>query len=344
MKKLFSNGANSVIGLDVGSYSAKAVQLTLNQTQTRLDAYSEVPTKSVDLNNPRVFTDIVNRTLVGPSYGKYSAKYLVIKLPGHLTNHQVVGIDNPQNKFLHSSKSTAQHIRSYLGADKKVLIDYDLLKKPSESGNRTYLATIAPEDLGLAIKYGLAENNLDNFKLGTLLTAISTTITDGVDLPNHYIDIGHRTSRYVFFNNDIYMHQDIPFGANDFAEHLAKELGVDTDAVFTILKTHGLYDGEHAAKARHSLQRSGSKLLDSLSSQIASNNSVFNNTELNNTLVVYGSIGTIPGLTAFLSKELTMPVVLPQPWSQANIYPLKPIPKHRLPIYSTAIGLAMSAR
>ncbi len=101
MKKIFSNGAKTVIGLDVGNYSTKAVQLTLNSTQTKLDAYGEVPSGALDLNNPRTFTDVLLRVLKSPNYGEFTADYLVIKLPNQYICHQLVSIDNPhKQKFL----------------------------------------------------------------------------------------------------------------------------------------------------------------------------------------------------------------------------------------------------
>lgn len=346
MNKLFSNGAKTVIGLDVGSYSTKAVQLTLNPTQTKLDAYGEVLTGALNLNNPHTFSDMVQRVLKNPNYGAFTGDYLVIKLPQQYVDHQVVTIDNPRKRTFLTKNYQDRQIRRSAKTSNTSHIDYEVLTpRPNKANKLTYLVATIPEDVVLTIKYSLAENKLGNFQLGSNIAAIKTTIAAGSTYPSHYLDIGHHSSRYTYFNNDIYMHHDSPFGTDDFAQHLAGQLGTDTAQAHSIVKANGFYGGEHAAKARLSLQKSSAKLVDSLSAQIASNNNVFGNAQPNNSiLVIYGAIGTIPGLTSYLADLLNIPVVLPQPWAQTSIYPLKPIPKQRLPIYSTAIGLAMSAR
>ena len=104
----------------------------------------------------------------------------------------------------------------------------------------------------------------------------------------------------------------------------------------------GLYRGSLGQKILSLLRPSLDGLSDRINGSIARHNNSIDST-IAKKFITTGTIASMPGLSQYISRNISVPVEVIEPWSNISSYPLKPMPKRLDPSYASAIGLAMSA-
>ncbi len=345
MIQLMGKNPNSVIGLDIGEHTIKAVQVTKSGSQVSLDGYSSVLNDSVNLGNSISVRYKLTDLLQNPTHGKFDAKNVVISLPRQY--HKTTLFSVPITK--HMRTKPEKIVRNYLqllhNDTDKMFYDFQLINNgqinESETLN-TYSVDAVPREITQSIKNSLLHYGIKNVRYGSILNSTSrTNMPNGAAL--NFLDIGHETSRYIFVHKHVIILDDLNFGANQLINKLAKDMNIEKAHAIELLKKSGLYGSELANIARRSFEESTDNFFNEFGLLIERYNQSFvDNKPENLTITICGALTAIPGFTEFMSAKLGMNIQTIKPWQNTDIYPLKPMSSNKLALFGTAIGLSLS--
>lgn len=346
MNSLFAKKSNSVIGLDIGTYSIKAVQVSRVDGLTKLDGYSTIINESIKLDEPKLFSQIISNLLGKPSYGKFDAKKVIINLPkNYVKSHIII---RPAVKYSRSAEldTIIKQFAHEQRITEPIHVDYQIVGSNHNDTNTemlTYSVSAIPTTIADSIEQSLKQNHLEFGGLSSLLSATHNTSLSSKHI-GHFIEIGHNDSTYIFYSNNICIVKNLAFGSNKIVAQISRDLGISEPESIKLLNTYGLYGNEYANRLRHIIEKSMAVFCDELASTVREYNKSFTNIDSTkqSELIISGHIAATPGFAEFLTNKLQLPVSVIKPWQNTNTYPLKPMPAHRIPQYATAIGLALA--
>ncbi|MCX6805730.1 MAG: pilus assembly protein PilM [Patescibacteria group bacterium] len=344
--RLINKKSSSVLGLDIGSNTIKAVGLGFDSKGIKLLGYgtAATPKECFDLDqlkNPGLLVSSIGTLLGSPTYGELAATQLEIALPHQVTRSKIIRL--PKNG---SKKDIARLASSFKNSAD---VDFDIYShKISQSQKKNNYDNI------YSVR-GLIKNTRKNLnkelsQIGLRARSFSSQV-DGLSrvLAGHsagqatwLLDIGEESSRLYLLGQYGLMHDQYPIGAQKIISTISKGFGISTHEATLLSNKTGLYRGSLGQKILSLLRPS----LDALSDRInISINKYSDSVEAINAkkFITTGTIASMPGLSQYMSRNISVPIEVIEPWSNINSYPLKPMPKRLDPSYASAIGLAMSA-
>ena len=343
--RLINKKPSSVLGLDIGSNTIKAVGLGFDSKGIKLLGYgtAATPKECFDLDqlkNPSLLVGSIGALLGSPTYGELAATQLEIALPHQVTKSKIIRM--PKNG---SKKDIARLASSFkTSAD----INFDIYShkiSQSQQNNHDNIYSVR----------GLVKNtrkNLNNelSQIGLHARSFSSQV-DGlsrviagrtIDRAVWLLDIGETSSRLYLLGQYGLMHDQYPIGAQKIISSISKGFGISTHEATLLTNKTGLYRGSLGQKILSLLRPSLDGLSDRINGSIARHNNSIDST-IAKKFITTGTIASMPGLSQYISRNISVPVEVIEPWSNISSYPLKPMPKRLDPSYASAIGLAMSA-
>ena len=344
--RLINKKSSSVLGLDIGSNTIKAVGLGFDSRGIKLLGYgtAATPKECFDLDqlkNPGLLVSSIGALLGSPTYGELAATQLEIALPHQVTKSKIIRM--PKNG---SKKDIAKLASSFkTSAD----INFDIYShKISQSQQKNNYDNI------YSVR-GLVKNTRKNLnkelsQIGLHASSFSSQV-DGlsrvlagrtIDQAVWLLDIGEASSRLYLIGQYGLMHDQYPIGAQKIISTISKGFDISTHEATLLTNKTGLNRGSLGQKILSLLRPSLGGLSDRINGSIARHSNSIDST-IAKKFITTGTIASMPGLSQYISRNISVPVEVIEPWSNINSYPLKPMPKRLDPSYASAIGLAMSA-
>ena len=344
--RLINKKPSSVLGLDIGSNTIKAVGLGFDSKGIKLLGYgtAATPKECFDLDqlkNPSLLVGSIGALLGSPTYGELAATQLEIALPHQVTKSKIIRM--PKNGSKKDFTRLASSFKT--SAD----INFDIYShKISQSQQKNNYDNI------YSVR-GLVKNTRKNLnkelsQIGLHASSFSSQV-DGlsrvlagrtIDQAVWLLDIGEASSRLYLIGQYGLMHDQYPIGAQKIISSISKGFGISTHEATLLTNKTGLYRGSLGQKILSLLRPSLDGLSDRINGSIARHNNSIDST-IAKKFITTGTIASMPGLSQYISRNISVPVEVIEPWSNINSYPLKPMPKRLDPSYASAIGLAMSA-
>ena len=275
-----------------------------------------------------------------PTYGELAATQLEIALPHQVTKSKIIRM--PKN----GSKKDFTRLASSFKTSADINFDiYSHKISQSRQNNHDNIYSVR----------GLVKNtrkNLNNelSQIGLHARSFSSQV-DGlsrviagrtIDRAVWLLDIGETSSRLYLLGQYGLMHDQYPIGAQKIISSISKGFGISTHEATLLTNKTGLYRGSLGQKILSLLRPSLDGLSDRINGSIARHNNSIDST-IAKKFITTGTIASMPGLSQYISRNISVPVEVIEPWSNISSYPLKPMPKRLDPSYASAIGLAMSA-
>ena len=343
--RLINKKPSSVLGLDIGSNTIKAVGLGFDSRGIKLLGYgtAATPKECFDLDqlkNPGLLVGSIGALLGSPTYGELAATQLEIALPHQVTKSKIIRM--PKN----GSKKDFTRLASSFKTSADINFDiYSHKISQSQQNNHDNIYSVR----------GLVKNtrkNLNNelSQIGLHARSFSSQV-DGlsrviagrtIDRAVWLLDIGEASSRLYLIGQYGLMHDQYPIGAQKIISTISKGFGISTHEATLLTNKTGLYRGSLGQKILSLLRPSLDGLSDRINGSIARHNNSIDST-IAKKFITTGTIASMPGLSQYISRNISVPVEVIEPWSNISSYPLKPMPKRLDPSYASAIGLAMSA-
>jgi Tfp pilus assembly PilM family ATPase len=343
--RLINKKPSSVLGLDIGSNTIKAVGLGFDSSGIKLLGYGTAPTPKEcfdldQLKNPGLLVSSISTLLSSPTYGELAATQLEVALPHQVTKSKIIRL--PKND---SKKNMARIASSFkTSAD----IDFDIYShKISESqpnhADDIYSVRGLIKNTRKNLNKELSQIGLHASSFSSQVDGLSRVIAGrSTDQAVWLLDIGEASSRLYLLGQYGLMHDQYPIGAQKIISTISKGFNISTHEATLLTNKTGLYRGSLGQKILSLLRPSLDELSDRINISIDKYSNSADPTNAKK-FITTGTIAGMPGLSQYMSRNISVPIEVIEPWSNIGSYPLKPMPKRLDPSYASAIGLAMSA-
>jgi Tfp pilus assembly PilM family ATPase len=343
--RLINKKPSSVLGLDIGSNTIKAVGLGFDSSGIKLLGYGTAPTPKEcfdldQLKNPGLLVSSISTLLSSPTYGELAATQLEVALPHQVTKSKIIRL--PKND---SKKNMARIASSFkTSAD----IDFDIYShKISESqpnhADDIYSVRGLIKNTRKNLNKELSQIGLQARSFSGQVDGLSRVLAGPtIDQAVWLLDIGETSSRLYLLGQYGLLQDQYPIGAQKIISTISKGFDISTHEAILLTNKTGLYRGSLGQKILSLLSPSLDELCNRINGSIARHNNSIDSS-VPKKITTTGTIASMPGLSQYMSRSISVPTEVIEPWSNTNSYPLKPMPKRLNPSYASAIGLAMSA-
>lgn len=317
---MFNFGKSTVVGLDFGASSIKAVELTLGDKQVELHTFGEVDLKGIEdglpANHPRTFEEEMSlrvRALLHKM--KVRTNKMSLSLPAYIGLVSLA--EFPYLNEAELASAIQFEAKKYVPSKlEDVILSWDIIsaEPPSQTnaGGRIQLLLTA------ALKKEVARYEEYLTKLGVEpvfeeleIFSLSRALTRGKTGTQMIVDIGSKvTNLIVVQNGQVQANSTVAIGGKDVTRTIADTMNIGTDRA-------------------DDLKKSGVDLLNSLESgiQFPSLETIFvefkrlqelalkkNPSAQCGEIILSGGGAQLSGLPAFFEKKMNLPATIGDPW------------------------------
>lgn len=337
--------AKICLGIDVGSQTIKAVQLSREKNKVKLLSAGFIPT-------PKIEADLVGRTdeqiianaLKQLSHDmKLTTNDIAISLPSYKVVTQVIETPLMSEKELESSINweAEQYIPLPLS---KVKIDYSIISTNETSKKMKILLVAAP--LTLIEKYMriMANAGLNTVSIETEILASVRAINHSLPtLPNILlVSIGATNTEIAIVKDHLLvLTRTYPIGGNTLTRAISEELGFDFSQAEEYKKTYGVEEEKLEGKLSKIMSPFFNNLFSEIDKTISYFNEEYPKEELM-TLVISGGTAKLPGLMLSTTKNIGINSQISNPFINLELdQEVSATLNPDAPSFTTAVGLAL---
>lgn len=337
MKILDKNNTRDIIGIDVGQHSIKAVELSQLQNSTKLVAYSEHIHNSVDGLSPKKLYSNISRLLNNPTLGEFQSKKINISFPRDISQNHFATF-NKDSKI--DKERFHEFITTRLNLD---INNHYFYYHPISDDQKRQVHMVEVIERSYFDKFN-KYIELGGLKILSVNSANALQLSNLIDKSRSnvlLIDMGHSTTKILFCHKTDCIEKRLDFGGNTISHTISLELGISNKKSIELQKNVGIHESKLADKISLLVKDELDALISSIQNFVEECTDVFNiknNIELQ--IYLTGSFVSMPGFSEYLKSNLNNSTSIINPWEKISLYPLKPIPKYRLPKYAGAIALA----
>ncbi|OGG16752.1 hypothetical protein A3D78_01495 [Candidatus Gottesmanbacteria bacterium RIFCSPHIGHO2_02_FULL_39_14] len=334
-----------LLGLDIGSHTIKAAQLSRNKNKVSLISAGYIPTPKVEVDSTgRTDEQIMANSISQLTHDmKLSTNEVAISLPSYKVVTQVIETPLISDKELESSIQweAEEYIPLPLN---KVKIDYSVIAKNELNKKMKILLVAAP--ISLIEKYMriIELTNLTTISIETeILAAVRSTINSLPTLPNIIqLSIGAtNTEIAIIRQQQLVFVKIIPIGGNTLSRAISEELAFDFQQAEEYKKTYGIEEDKLEGKLAKIMNPFFNNLFPEIDKTITYFKEEYPKEDLM-TLVISGGTAKMPGLMLGMTKNIGVNSQISNPFIniQSDQEVLTAL-NQDAPIYTTAVGLAL---
>jgi type IV pilus assembly protein PilM len=161
------------------------------------------------------------------------------------------------------------------------------------------------------------------------------------EVPTVLIDLGSVSSDITIYDNTLVVTGTVPGGGDNFNQQIAQHLGVTPEEAHIIKTKYGLGYSKKQKEVTDSLRPILSQLAKEVRRMIRYYEERGQANRKIGQVVTLGGGANMPGLSAYLTDELRLPVRMCDTWQHLKFGGLQPPNASEKSMYATAAGLAM---
>lgn len=336
----------SVIGLDIGSSSIKAVQLKKQNNLVRLIGYGSIETpKDVVtegvITDPKKLSEIIKKLISDPKMGKFTAVRAASSLPETKIFTRIINLPDLSKREL--DEAVMWEVDQYIPTPvNELYVDWQIVGELETKKEKNIEVMIVAAPRKIVDSYLETFNilGLELFSLEMGLGSVSRAMVSNKEKDEKIVivDIGGDSTSIAIYDQTLRVTGSIPIGGSAFLNSLA---GKDSNTESLIQKCEK-GDQKSCKIVNEAVDETLGSIPDEVT-KLIKYYSDLKDKEKNNVsrALICGGGASIPGLASALEKKIGIPVEVGNPWSNISIYPLKPIPKKEASRYTNAVGLAL---
>ena len=335
----------SLLGLDIGSNTIKAVQLDHDNGRFHLKAYGLIPAP------PRGFESEAESDLQALSSAiktllldsKVSTNNVVCALPESAVFTRVITLPVLSDKELASAIQWEAEQYVPVPLDEVNLV-WEVLEKSTQTKNMEVLLVAAPKALTEKYLQVLTGAGLKPMALETEIIAVGRSLVgESQDSPTSLvISIGAKTTDIcVVSKGKIALTRSISTGGAALNRALSTSLGFELPKAEEYKKSYGLLPGEMEGKIVSALK----PVFDLIVVEIKRALAFFQKEkpqELVRRAVLCGGSARLPGAVVYLAESLGLEAQIGDPWQKIEMdQNSRNVLAEEAAVYAVAVGLAM---
>ncbi len=335
-----------VIGLDIGSFSIKAVHLSKKGQGFRLESVGIVlnplgQRPGEDENSKNRLAETVKKLL---SETKLSGSKAVLALPESQVYNRVVELPSLSDSELASAIKWEAEQYIPIPID-QVNIDYQVISRPGKGATnekmQVFLVAAPRKSIEAASEF--AERcGLDTVGLETeMISVVRSILTDDNPAATTVLfHVGASTSSMALVKGGMpIMTHSMESGGTALTRVLSSELGLEFSQAEEYKRTYGLDTMQLEGRVANSLRPIVDRLLSEIKKAIQNYNSASQQIPINR-VILSGGTALLPGLVPYVAQFLGVEVVLGNCFASVEPSKTTAIPNDTVS-FSTAVGLAM---
>lgn len=325
-----------LLGLDIGTQTIKAVQMSRDKNSNQILAAGFIPTPADEKSMP----DSINRLVHDM---KISSNDAAICLPSVNVITRILEMPIMSDKELSSSIKweAEQYIPMPLD---KVKIDYTVIDRDEQSSKLKILLIAAP--ITLLEKYIniTTSAGLNPIAIETEILAATRSITTSFPQLSQAIvmSLGAATTEIALIHDQTLVYtKSIPLGGNTLTRAVAQELGFEITQAEEYKKTYGLEEDKLEGKIAKTLVPYFTTIFSEIEKNVSYFKELYPKEDITN-ITVCGGGAKLPGLILSLTKNLGLDTQISNPFINLAVDPnILPTLSADAPTYTQAIGLAL---
>jgi len=335
-------------GLDIGSHSIKAVQLTGSLDRPIFVAAGQIesPTSSSEqipsIDNEQAIEAIAGSIKTLHKEAHFSTDKVIAALPESQIFTRVVEL--PSLKQAEIKNTIAWEAEQYVPVPmSEVRLDWQVLGKVAD-GKVEVLLIAAPIALVESYLKMIRLANLTPISLETEITAVARSLVQRVEgTPSTMVvSVGASTTDLSIVNDGrISFTRSIGTGGQALARGVAQDLGFEIDQATEYMKTYGLDPTSLEGKVMQAIKPIFDVIVNEIR-RVLAYYSTKHPDEPVKRIVVTGGTAKLPGLVIYLAEALGLEVQVGNPWEGISLPPqaAKKLVSESTS-YAVAVGLAL---
>jgi len=332
-------------GLDIGTHSIKAVQLSGSFSEPALVAAGQIktPPTNSDPNSEEATETLANAVRTLCKEAKTNKNKANVSLPESQIFTRVVEMPVLSDKEMHNA--IAWEAEQYVPIPiSEVKLDWQVLGKAETTGKAEVLLVAAPVTLIKRYLDILKKAGLATFGLETEITAVARALVQRVEgsPTTMLVSIGASTTDLsIVRDGKITLTRSIATGGSALARGVAQELGFELDQATEYMKTYGLDPNSLEGKVMQAIKPIFDVIVNEIRRVIAYYMTKHPSFPVKR-MIVTGGTAKLPGLVIYLAEALGLEVQMGNPWEGIHI-PGKLTQKltEDATSYAVSVGLAL---
>jgi type IV pilus assembly protein PilM len=363
------------LGMDIGSRSAKLVQLDPGGKNNRVLGYgyanfaADAIIEGI-ISDPEAIAASIKELLKNPIAGTLSARRVALSVPISKVFTRVIQL--PPMSAADLEQAVHFEAEQYVPVPLNDLyIDYEVVAedaplvplapdpaakaptadtkvapkaaKPTEEHHQDVLMVAAPRAIVDSYMKLFDFLDMELAAIETSQAAITRAMTHASKAKQTalIVDFGSRSTDLSVFDQVTRLAGTFGLGGDDLTQTLVKSLGITADQANEIKYKFGLGSSGLQSKILQALDPQLKKMVGELKKAIKFYQDRTEAKQTIEQMFLTGGSSRMPGLVDYLYKELGVPIILGDPWQGLHVKPLAEVSKLDGPMYTTAIGLAL---
>lgn len=337
--------AQILLGLDIGTQTIKAVQISKEKRSKSLLAagYVATPYRELTSNSVRdeqVIAEAINKLV-------HDMHITTTDVSASLPSYKVVTrvIEVPQMSDSEMDSSIQWEAEQYIALPlAKVKLDYCVISQNQTTKRMKILLVAAP--ISMVDKYIriIKQAGLTPISLETEIIAAARCITESVPTLSNMIvfTMGATTSEVALIHDySLIYTKSYPIGGSTLTRAIAEELGFELAQAEEYKKTYGLEEDKLEGKIVAILTPYFTNLFHEIEKTVVYYREQYSRNEISN-IVIAGGGAKLPGLVSFVTKHLNLNSQVVNPFVNLSVNPsVLPVLIPDAPIYASSVGLAL---
>lgn len=337
-----------VFGLDIGSTSLKAIQISHDNPhgEPRLVGYGTVDFDGSAINEgviekPEVIAEAATRLFKKELIGAITTKRVAIAIPAYRAFTRSMQL--PALKPSERKDAVTLEAEQYLPMPlESVYLDYTTI---GESKTDTEILAVAvPKNVVDSCLDLCAILDIEPVLIETTMNALGRAFSrdSQSDVTSLLIDFGSKSSDISIFDKGIITTSTVDGGGEDFTNVIKLALNVsDTEA--RIIKTkYGLGLSKRQPEIKAALDPTLQRIVKEIKRLMRYHTERYSSDRPIGQVITLGGGANLPGLSEYFTSELRFAVRACDPWRYFDYEHIQPPHTSDKPMYATAIGLAFS--
>jgi len=332
-------------GLDIGTYSIKAVQFSGSAEKPVFIAAGRVrtPPKKQNVDAQKSNSEIANAIKTLHKEAHMSTNKVITAFPESQIFTRVV--EMPQLSSSELKKAINWEAEQYVPIPiNEVKLDWQILGNSTTTGKVEVLLIAAPINLINQYMDILKQAGLSPLSLETEITAVSRSLVQRIEgaPTTMVISIGASTTDLsIIEDRRISFTRSIASGGLALARGVAQELGFETDQAIEYMKTYGLDPTSLEGKIMQAIKPVFDIIVNEVKRSLAFYATKHPESQVKRAIVT-GGTAKLPGLVVYLAEALGLEVQVGNPWEGISM-PSQVAKKltEDATSYAVAVGLAL---
>ncbi len=335
-----------LFGLDIGSNSIKAMQLTREGKHVGVNGYGvirfdTIPSKDGVITEYEPLAKAMMELFDKRINGKISTRRVAATIPASNAYSRVMSLPlNLGKKELDEAVRFEAEQYIPIPID-DLYIDYSVSRVVGEN----------KEVLVVAVPKKIIDSYMRFFELvGLEVCSIETTISAAARLtkaiensktPSILIDFGSLSVDLTIYDQYLVVNGTVPGGGDHFTQQIAERLGVNKAEAETIKMKYGLGISKKQAEIREALGSQLDQLMKEIRRVMRYYEERTDGKSTIGQIVTMGGGANMPGLADYLTDNLRIPARMANFWGTFDLHKLDPPSEGERSVYVTVAGAAL---